>query len=121
MTERTQDFVAPAEAPSGDFLFRDLVENLPDLAWTAHADGHIDYYNARWYEYTGTTLEEMQGWGWEKVHDPQMLPIVIERWRASIDSGQPFEMEFPLRGNDRVFRWFLTGTPAIPPTLPPTA
>ena len=85
-----------------------LVDNLPGLAWTARPDGHIDFYNARWYEYTGTTLEEMEGWGWQSVHDPELLPSVVERWTHSIETGEPFEMEFPLRRADGAFRWFLT-------------
>lgn len=88
--------------------FTALVENLPELAWTAHPDGHIDYYNRRWFEYTGTTFEEMEGWGWKKVHDPEMIEEVTARWQHSIDTAEPFEMEFPLRGADGVFRWFLT-------------
>lgn len=85
-----------------------FVDNLPELAWTARPDGHIDFYNRRWYEYTGTTYEDMQGWGWEKLHDPQVLPKVVERWKQSLATGQPFEMEFTLRGADGVPRWFLT-------------
>jgi hypothetical protein len=50
----------------------------------------------------------MQGWGWEKLHDPQVLPKVVERWKQSLATGQPFEMEFTLRGADGVPRWFLT-------------
>lgn len=85
-----------------------FIDNLPELAWTARADGYIDYYNRRWYEYTGTTFEEMQGWGWEKVHDPSLLPKVVARWQASLKTGEPFEMEFTLRGADGIARWFLT-------------
>ncbi len=85
-----------------------VVDNLPALAWSARPDGHIDFYNSRWYEYTGTTPEEMEGWGWKAVHDPDILPSVIERWQHSIDTGEPFEMEFPLRAVDGTFRWFLT-------------
>ena len=55
----------------------------------------------------------MQGWGWEKVHDPDVLPRVVERWQRSIETGEPFEMEFPLRGADGVFRWFLTRVSAL--------
>ncbi len=87
---------------------RTFIDHLPELAWTARADGHIDHYNRRWYDYTGTTFDEMQGWGWEKVHDPALLPKVIERWRASLESGAPFEMEFTLKGKDGIARWFLT-------------
>jgi signal transduction histidine kinase len=50
----------------------------------------------------------MVGWGWQSVHDPEILPSVLERWNTSIRTGQPFEMEFPLRGADGEFRWFLT-------------
>jgi PAS domain S-box-containing protein len=89
-------------------VLRELVDNLPELAWSAQADGSIDFYNRRWFEYTGTTLEEMQGWGWEKVHDSAMLPDVVARWRRSLDAGTPFEMEFPLRRADGEFRWFMT-------------
>jgi two-component sensor histidine kinase len=50
----------------------------------------------------------MEGWGWQAVHDPSVLPKVLERWEASIADGKPFEMTFPLRGADGVFRPFLT-------------
>ena len=87
--------------------FRSVVENLPGLAWTALPDGYFDYFNRRWAEYTGRPPESMEGWGWQAVHDPAVLPQVIERWSHSLASGDAFEMEFPLRGGDGVFRWFL--------------
>jgi len=87
---------------------RTLVNAVPLLAWMAEPDGHIFWYNRRWYDYTGTTPEEMRGWGWQSVHDPEILPGVLERWRASITSGQPFEMEFPLKSSQGEFRSFLT-------------
>ncbi|MGD9615020.1 MAG: ATP-binding protein [Alphaproteobacteria bacterium] len=88
--------------------FRMLVDSIPTLAWMAQADGWIVWYNQRWYEYTGTTSKDMEGWGWQSVHDPAILPAVLERWRYSIAAGQPFEMVFPLRGADGAFRPFLT-------------
>jgi PAS domain S-box-containing protein len=91
-----------------DRQFRDLIDNLPELAWSADAGGNIDFYNRRWYEFTGTTLEQMRGWGWQTVHDPQHLESDIARWKHSLACGEPFEMEFPLRGADGAFRWFLT-------------
>lgn len=96
------------ELQAGEQRFRALVENLPALAWSARPDGYIDYYNRRWFEYTGTTLEEVAGWGWTVVHDPQLVDEVVERMRYSFSTGTAFEMEFPLRGADGVFRWFLT-------------
>jgi two-component sensor histidine kinase len=74
----------------------------------AKPDGHIFWYNSRWYEYTGATPTEQQGWGWQVAHDPQTLPTVLSQWRHSLSTGEPFEMTFPLRGADGVFRPFLT-------------
>jgi PAS domain S-box-containing protein len=88
--------------------FRALAENLPELAWSANADGRIHYLNRRWYEYTGVTFEDVEGWDWEKLHDPELLPTVQERWEHSLATGEPFEMEYPLRGADGTFRWFLS-------------
>jgi PAS domain S-box-containing protein len=88
--------------------FRTMANSMSQLAWIAKADGFIFWYNQRWYEYTGTTPEEMEGWGWQSVHDPKMLPKVMANWTGAIAVGQPFEMEFPLRGADGQFRTFLT-------------
>jgi PAS domain S-box-containing protein len=88
--------------------FRTLANAIPQLCWMANSDGWIFWYNDRWYEYTGTTPEQMKGWGWQSVHDPQVLPSVLDRWKASIATGNPFEMVFPLRGADGVLRSFLT-------------
>ena len=88
--------------------FSALADNIPALCWMAQADGHIFWYNRRWYEYTGTRPEQMEGWGWQSVHDPDVLPKVIERWARSIASGERFEMTFPLKGADGAFKPFLT-------------
>ena len=88
--------------------FRTLANSIPQLAWIARADGLILWYNQRWYDYTGTTPEQMQGRGWQSVHDPAVLQTVLNRWRDAIALAQPFEMEFPLRGADGAFRTFLT-------------
>jgi len=88
--------------------FRALADSIPNLAWRANGDGHITWYNQRWYEYTGMTPELMEGWGWQSVHEPSELPKVLKSWEVSIASGEPFEMTFPLRGADGVFRPFLT-------------
>ena len=91
-----------------DSMFLLLADSIPQLAWMADPDGNIFWYNRRWFEYTGTTLDEMSGWGWQKVHDPNLLPKVIERWTLAIKNGDHFEMTFPLKGADGKFRPFLT-------------
>ncbi len=96
------------ELRESESQFRTLADSIPNLAWWANSDGYITWYNRRWYDYTGTTPEQMAGWGWQSVHDPATLPRVMERWTNSLKTGQPFDMEFPLRGADGVFRSFLT-------------
>lgn len=88
--------------------FHTLADNIPTLCWMAYADGHIYWYNRRWYEYTGTSPQDQAGWGWESVHHPDVLPSVVERWQHSLNTGETFEMTFPLRGADGQFRPFLT-------------
>jgi PAS domain S-box-containing protein len=105
ITERKQSEEA---LRSSEERFRTMANSIPQLTWTARADGFIDWCNKRWYEYTGTTPEQMEGWGWQMVHDPAALPEVMRNWTGAIKSGQPFEMEFPLRGSDGKFRVFLT-------------
>ena len=88
--------------------FRLLADNMPVLCWIADATGYITWYNRRWYEYTGTTAAEMEGWGWQKVHDPQTLDEVLARWTSSLASGEPFDMVLPLRSAAGEYRPFLT-------------
>ena len=88
--------------------FRTLANAIPQLCWMARPDGHIFWYNQRWYDYTGTNPEQMKGWGWQTVHDPDTLPAVIQRWTNALTTGEPFDMVFPLRDADGLFRPFLT-------------
>jgi PAS domain S-box-containing protein len=104
----TQRKRAEGRLRESEAQLRTLADAVPQLVWMAEPDGHIFWYNQRWYDYTGTTPEQMAGWGWQSVHDPEVLPRVVERWRASLETADPFEMEFPLKGADGEFRWFLT-------------
>jgi PAS domain S-box-containing protein len=88
--------------------FRQLVNTIPQLAWMAKPDGWIFWYNDRWYDYTDTTPQQMEGWGWEKVHDPAELPRIKERWGAAIAEGVAWEDTFPLRRHDGQMRWHLS-------------
>jgi PAS domain S-box-containing protein len=85
---------------------RQLANNIPHLAWMANPDGHIHWYNDRWYEYTGTTIETMAGWGWKSVHDPEYLADVVSVWSAALASGERWEATFPLRSVNGEFRMF---------------
>jgi PAS domain S-box-containing protein len=88
--------------------FQVMADFCPQLMWMAKADGWIYWYNRHWYEYTGASVSDLEGWGWQSVHDPEQLPQIMTQWQASIDTGEPFEMTFPLKGADGFFREFLT-------------
>jgi len=97
-----------AEAAARERQFRTLANSISQLAWMADVEGYIFWYNDRWYDYTGTTLEEMQGWGWQKVHHPDEVGRVVERIKVAFASGEPWEDTFPLRSKTGEYRWFLS-------------
>jgi PAS domain-containing protein len=76
--------------------FRELADNISQFAWTADQEGWIYWYNKRWHDYTGTTLEEMQGCGWQKVHHPEHVDRVVHRIKQSFETGTPWEDTLPL-------------------------
>ncbi len=96
------------KAEMQDQQFRTLANSIPQLAWMADHEGYIFWYNDRWYDYTGTTLEEMKGWGWQKVHHPDEVDRVVERIKLAFATGEPWEDTFPLRSKVGAYRWFLS-------------
>jgi PAS domain S-box-containing protein len=105
ITDRKQ---AEAALCKSEEHFRTLADYMSQFAWMADADGWIFWYNRRWFEYTGTTLEEMQGWGWQKVHHPDHLDRVVQHFRQCCETGEAWEDTFLLRDKDGNYRWFLS-------------
>ena len=105
ITERKR---AEAALAASEERFRELADNMSQFAWTTDPTGSRNWFNKRWYDYTGTTLEEMQGWGWQKAHHPDHVDRVVNKIRQSCKTGIPWEGTFPLRRRDGEFRWFLT-------------
>lgn len=105
ITDRQQTEAALLESEE---RFRTLADNISQFAWMADATGWLFWYNRRWFEYTGTTLDQMQGWGWQQVHHPEHLARVVEHFRHSLITGEAWEDTFPLRGRDGTYRWFLS-------------
>lgn len=83
------------------------VDALPGLVWTALPDGHIEFVNQRWCEFTGMTVKQAAGGGWQAAIHPDDLPMALQQWRAVVDSGAACEIEARMRRSDGEYRWFL--------------
>lgn len=88
--------------------FRALADNIAQFAWMADSTGSIFWYNKRWFDFTGTTMADMEGWGWQRVHHPDHVERVVQKWKVNLRTGQVWEDTFPLRGANGVYRWFLS-------------
>lgn len=84
-----------------------LAESIPQIVWTATAEGQLDYCNQRLYELTGLSREETLGSGWQKLLHPDDLPFVLQTWENSRQTGQPYEGEYRLRTAAGAYRWQL--------------
>ncbi|KAB0678076.1 response regulator [Aureimonas leprariae] len=106
--ETTEQLRATAALDEASGQLSAIADNIPQLAWTARPDGEIFWYNRRWFDYTGTTLEEMRGFGWQKLHHPDHVERVVDGYKRAFALGEPWQDTFPLRGVDGTYRWFLS-------------
>src|SRR6266550_824509 len=95
-----------AMLPSDDFL-RTMIDQMPTLAWSCRPDGSAEFVNQRWLDYTGLSLEEAVGWGWQATIHPEDLGKTMETWRRLVASEEPGEVEARIRRFDGEYRWFL--------------
>ena len=85
-----------------------LANTIPQMAWIADPDGAIHWFNDRWYEYTGGTAQQMAGWRWTSVHDPERRAEMVTEWKRALATGLPFENTFALRSAGGEYRSFYT-------------
>jgi PAS domain S-box-containing protein len=86
---------------------RTLSEAIPHMVWKANGAGQTQYFNRRWYDYTGLTEEEAMGWDWQPALHPDDLPEALQQWRSAVQTGSTFEVEYRLRRADSTYRWHL--------------
>jgi PAS domain S-box-containing protein len=87
--------------------YRVLLEMLPQIIWTSTPDGNRDYYNRRWYDYTGLTFEQSRGLGWQQVLHPGDVQNCIDRLRHAYRTGDRYELEYRFKRADGAYRWHL--------------
>src|ERR1700730_13055912 len=93
---------------------RRLFDAIPTLAWSARADGSADFFNRRWLDYTGLSVEQAREWGWTIALHPDDVKGLVVYWRSVLASREPGEIEGRLRRFDGVYRWFLfRATPSL--------
>jgi PAS domain S-box-containing protein len=108
VTERDEGKAASSGDQKHGDAFRLLADNVDQFVWIANASGWIYWYNKRWLEFTGASLEDMAGWGWRKVHHPDHVNRVVEKITRCFETGEPWQDLFPLRRHDGEYRWFLS-------------
>jgi PAS domain S-box-containing protein len=80
---------------------------IPQMVWSTRPDGFHDFYNDRWYEFTGTPLGSTNGEGWNGMFHPDDQARALARWQESLGSGKPYEIEYRLRHHTGAYRWVL--------------
>ena len=105
---RRTDEDSTGRAQEVERRFRFLSDRIPQIIWTSQPDGKVDYYNQRWFDYTGMTFEQTQGWAWESVLHPDDLQNCIELWTHALTTGGDYEVEYRFRrASDGMYRWHL--------------
>ncbi|KAK0731485.1 hypothetical protein B0H67DRAFT_639877 [Lasiosphaeris hirsuta] len=87
--------------------FRLICDTMPQLVWTTTPEGLHDFFNSRWYTYTGLSEEDSLGLGWKNPFHPDDMPETERRWRYSLRTGDPYMTEYRCRSRDGEWRWFL--------------
>src|SRR3977135_1973487 len=99
--------VSEAQLADSEARLQTIIDMVPSFLWTSLPDGSKEYLNKRWYDYTGLSLEEGQGWGWKVGVNPEDLDRLVQEWLAIMDARKPGELETRIRRYDGVYRWFL--------------
>ncbi len=106
-TDVTDEKRVEAALRRSEESYRFLADTIPQLVWTTLPDGYHEYYNRRWYEYTGLSYEQTRGSGWNDVLHPDDKDRAWERWRHCLATGEPYSIEYRFKGSDGRYRWFL--------------
>ena len=102
------DLIAARNAlRESDARFNTLADALPHMVWSALPDGDHDYFNQRWYDFTGVPVGSTDGEGWNGMFHPDDQARAWETWRHSLATGEPYEIEYRLRHHTGQYRWTL--------------
>ena len=104
----TAQTAVEAELRGSEERYRFLADAMPQIVWTADADGYATYFNRRWYDYSGLSTEESLGWAWKSVLHPDDTARIVEIWKRCLQTGEPYEVEYRFRrACDGIYNWQL--------------
>jgi PAS domain S-box-containing protein len=103
----TAERAGAAALLASEARFRAIANAMPQMVWSTLPDGFHDYYNDRWYEFTGVPYGSTDGEGWNDMFHPEDQPRAWQKWRHSLQTGEPYEIEYRLRRHDGAYRWTL--------------
>ena len=104
----TQRKLTEKSLRDGERQFRELADAMPQIVWGARPDGLFDYYNRRWYEFTGRPEGPGGDGSWSDVVHPDDQEESLARWQSAIRSGDAYEIEYRLKTKEGHYRWYLT-------------
>ena len=104
----TEQIQSDAALRENEARFRFMADSMPQIVWSSKPDGNLDYYNQRWYEYTGMTFDQTKDWGWQPVLHPDDLENCVACWTHSYSTGADYEVEYRFKSaEDGAYRWHL--------------
>ena len=106
-TDVTDQVLARMKVEKSNQEFRFVTDFMPQIIWATKPDGYHDFYNKRWYDYTGLTYEQSKGTGWNTALHPDDQERAWQVWRHSLETGEPYEIEYRFKRFDGTYRWFL--------------
>jgi len=98
---------AEVELARSEAALRVALDAIPQMVWSTRPDGFHDYYNRRWYEFTGAGPAQTEGEGWAPQFHPDDQERARALWRRALETGEPYEIEYRLRAADGCYRWVL--------------
>lgn len=107
LEDNTEHVLRKISASEGEARFQTLADTMPQMVWSALPDGFHDYFNARWYEYTGVPSGSTDGDAWNGMFHPDDQKRAFSVWRHSLETGDPYHIEYRLRRSDGEYRWVL--------------
>ncbi|KAK4049786.1 hypothetical protein OIV83_003842 [Microbotryomycetes sp. JL201] len=102
-----KDGVRRKKKSAGDAYFKQIIDNMPQMVWTTTPLGSHDFFNQNWYDFTGLEPEQSLGVGWQSPFHEDDMPVAVTAWTHSLETGDPYSVEYRCRRADGVWRWML--------------